>query len=629
MAEPQPKSKKPKPKLTFRESLREIWVPYSELLPFLAPYKWRFIFGLICGSLAGVMSGGLGWVIKGVSDTVFKHAGVSKSAVMHGANVGGPGMDTVVWQCLLIPGFMIARGIFTYLAAYYMAWVGLKLVVDLRNALFKHVLGQSLDFFNKTKAGNLISHVANDTRMAQQALTQVGADLIVQPITVVTAICVLVRMDWKFTIISLVLFPICLVPIIVYGKKARRSGRAEENQAGALFVILSEAFAGIKLIKALARESFETDEFAASGKEQFRNSMRVRKAMEIVSPMIEGVGALGAGAALIYVYLEGMSAGKFIGLLTCIFMLYDPMKKLSKVHVNLQKCLASTTRIFELMKQRPLIEDAPGAQALKRPRGEIEFENVTFSYVKNVPAVHHLSFHIEPGKTYALVGASGAGKSTVLSMLLRFYDPLEGAIRIDGRDIRTLTQKSLRENIGIVTQDTFLFHESIFDNIRYGRLDATEAEVHEAARQAFAHDFILAQRQGYDTVIGDKGCMLSGGQQQRLAIARALLKNAPILLLDEATSALDSESEKQIQLALERLSVGRTVIAIAHRLSTILKADQIVVMDRGQVKEIGPHHELIEKSGHYRRLYDLQFHRHNEDTAEEAIFEVLPVAAAT
>lgn len=219
MAEQQKTPKLPKPKLTFRESLQEIWVPYSQLLPFLLPYRWRFIFGLVCGSLAGVMSGGLGWVIKHVSDTVFKGTGISKTAMMHGAQVAGPGVEAVVGHCLLIPAFMIARGVFTYLAAYCMAWVGLKLVVDLRNALFKHVLGQSLDFFNKMKAGNLISHVANDTRMAQQALTQVGADLVVQPITIITAICVLVRMDWKFTIISLVLFPICLVPIIVYGKK--------------------------------------------------------------------------------------------------------------------------------------------------------------------------------------------------------------------------------------------------------------------------------------------------------------------------------------------------------------------------------------------------------------------------
>ncbi|MEA3186429.1 MAG: ATP-binding cassette, subfamily bacterial MsbA [Chthoniobacter sp.] len=617
------KPNKPQVPRTFLEGVREVWVPYSQLLPYLKPYRWRFIAGLICGALAGVMSGGLGWVIKVVSDGAFG-GGVGKTAIMHGAHAAGPGIQSVIWKCMMIPGFMILRGVCAYLAAYCMAWVGLKIVVDLRDALFRHVLSHSLDFFNKMKSGNLMSHVANDTRMAQQALTQVGADLIVQPITIVSALCFLLRMDWKFTLVSMTLFPLCLVPIQYYGKRARKSGRDEESQAGSLFVILSEAFAGIKLIKALAREDYEAAEFEEAGRQQFHNSLRVRKAIEIVGPMIEGVGALGAGLAIFYVYIAGMSVGTFIGLLTCTFMLYDPVKKLSKVHVNLQKCLASTTRIFELMALKPRIADAPTAHELTNCRGEIEFEGVSFSYIKNVPAVRKLDLHIAPGKNYALVGASGAGKSTVLSLLLRFYDPGAGIIRIDGHDLRQITQKSLRENIGIVTQDTFLFHESIFENIQYGRLDATKEEVYEAARQAFAHDFILAQQRGYETVIGDKGCMLSGGQQQRLAIARALLKNAPILLLDEATSALDSESEKQIQLALERLAAGRTVIAIAHRLSTILKADQIVVMEHGQVKEVGRHDELMDKSGHYRRLYDLQFQHHGSEP--EALFEPMQTA---
>ena len=494
------KAKKPAPR-NLREAVREVWVPYSQLFPYLRPYRGRFIVGLICGAMAGVMSGGLGWVIKRVSDGAFA-GGVSKSAIMHGAHAAGPGVEKVIWMCLLIPAFMIARGVFAYLAAYCMAWVGLKLVVDLRDALFRQVLRHSLDFFNKMKSGNLMSHVANDTRMAQQALTQVGADLIVQPITIVSALFFLLRMDWKFTLVSMTLFPFCLIPIQYYGKRARRSGRDEESQAGSLFVILSEAFAGIKLIKALAREDYEAAEFEEAGRMQFRNSLRVRKAIEIVGPMIEGVGAIGAGLAIFYVYIAGMSVGTFIGLLTCTFMLYDPVKKLSKVHVNLQKCLASTTRIFELMALKPRIADAPGAHELVQCRGEIEFEDVSFSYIKNAAALRGFSLRVEPGKYYALVGASGAGKSTVLSLLLRFYDPGSGIIRVDGHDLRQLTQKSLRENIGIVTQDTFLFHESIFDNIQYGRLNATKAEVHEAARQAFAHDFILAQPHGYDTVIG-------------------------------------------------------------------------------------------------------------------------------
>jgi subfamily B ATP-binding cassette protein MsbA len=283
----------------------------------------------------------------------------------------------------------------------------------------------------------------------------------------------------------------------------------------------------------------------------------------------------------------------------------------------MQRSIGATTKIFALLDSSPTVQDSPGAVDLVSSEGRIDFEDVTFRYATGVTdAVQDLNLRVEPGKTYALVGPSGAGKSTILSLLLRLYDPTTGAVKIDNQDLRTVTQKSLRQQIGLVTQETFLFHDTIFKNIQFGRLDATPEEIYAAAQTAFAHDFITAQPDGYETIIGDKGCMLSGGQQQRLAIARALLKDAPILLLDEATSALDSESEKQIQSALERLAAGRTVIAIAHRLSTILSADQIVVMDQGRIKEIGTHAELLEKSGHYRRLYDLQFNRPTQEISE-------------
>jgi ATP-binding cassette, subfamily B, bacterial MsbA len=275
--------------------------------------------------------------------------------------------------------------------------------------------------------------------------------------------------------------------------------------------------------------------------------------------------------------------------------------------------------VFEIMRMKPAIEDRPGSTTISESKGDIRFENVTFRYRPELPlALRSLNLHIEPGKYFALVGASGAGKSTILSLLLRFYEPDSGAILLDGRDTRTITQESLRNHIGIVTQDTFLFHDSILNNIRYGRLNATEEEVITAAKSAFAHDFIMQQPNGYHTVIGDKGCLLSGGQQQRVSIARALLKNAPVLLLDEAMSALDSEAEREIQAALERLSEGRTVIAIAHRLSTVLKADQIIVMDHGEIREIGTHRQLLESSTLYRRLYDLQFNVQAEELADVA-----------
>ncbi len=382
-------------------------------------------------------------------------------------------------------------------------------------------------------------------------------------------------------------------------------------------VTMHESFSGIRVIKSFAREGQQEKLFRRGAQQSFSQTMRMVKATEAVGPLIEIIASIGIGLALWYVYAIHLTAGRFFGLITGIFIIYDPIKTLSKLHIVMQRSLGATTAIFAILDSTPTVQDAPDAVELATSRGQIDFDNVTFRYSTGVTdAVRNIDLRIEPGKTYALVGASGAGKSTILSLILRLYDPTSGAVRIDGHDLRTLTQKSLREQVGLVTQETFLFHDTIFKNIQFGRLDATPEEVYEAARTAFAHEFILAQPNGYDTVVGDKGCLISGGQQQRLAIARALLKNAPILLLDEATSSLDTESEKQIQKALEKLSAGRTVIAIAHRLSTILSADQIVVLDNGVIKEIGTHAELLEKSGYYRRLYDLQFNQPGEVTSE-------------
>src|SRR5207253_3993393 len=366
--------------------------------------------------------------------------------------------------------------------------------------------------------------------------------------------------------------------------------------------------AGIRVIKSFAREEQQEKIFRRGAQQSFAHTMRTVKATEAVGPLVEIIASVGVGLALLYVYAANLSAGRFFGLISGIFIIYEPIKTLSKLHIVMQRSLGATTQIFSILDSVPAVQDAPNAVELVSSQGRIDFEDVTFRYSTGVTdAVRAINLHIEPGKTYALVGASGAGKSTILSLILRLYDPTSGAVKIDGHDLRSITQKSLREQIGLVTQETFLFHDTIFKNIQFGRLEATTEEIYEAARAAYAHDFIMAQPQGYETVIGDKGCLLSGGQQQRLAIARAILKNAPILLLDEATSSLDSESEQQIQKALAKLAAGRTVIAIAHRLSTVLSADQIIVMDCGRIKEIGTHAELLEKSGYYRRLYDHQF----------------------
>src|SRR5947207_10999355 len=395
---------------------------------------------------------------------------------------------------------------------------------------------------------------------------------------------------------------------------------------GEMVVTMQETFAGIRVIKSFAREAHQEKEFKRSNQMQFSQMMRIIRSMEATGPLVETIAAVGIGLALLYVYAANLSAGRFFGLISGIFILYDPIKTLSKLQIVMQQSITATTAIFALLDTEPTVQDSPDATKLTSATGRIDFQNVTFRYANTVAdAVGSLNLQIEPGKSYALVGASGAGKSTILSLILRLYDPTAGAVRIDGRDLRKITQQSLRQQIGLVTQDTFLFHDTIYNNILFGRLDATQEEVYAAAQMAYAHDFILEQPQKYDTVVGDKGMLLYGGQQQRLAIARAVLKNAPILLLDEATSALDSESEKQIQLALQTLAAGKTVVAIAHRLSTILSSDQIVVMDRGHIKEIGTHAELLTESGYYRRLYDLQFNRgaEHKDPAPEELFEVV------
>jgi ATP-binding cassette, subfamily B, bacterial MsbA len=600
-----------KAKLPFRQLVRQFWKPYLRLLHWMRPYKTRFFLGLGCGILAGVSSGLIPLVIKTAGEPLME-AGAKMptgSEVLEGGlDKAGPDIEGVIWISLLIPAVMIARGVFSYLNSYFLAWVSLRVLRDIRTGLFAHLMSQSLEFFNREKAGKLMSRVMNDTKVAQNALTSISGNIIKDPIAVITGVAVLVMIDWKFSLTTLVLFPICIIPVVVFGRKVRQAGRAEEREAAQMSIILQETFAGIRVIKSFAREGYQTRQFGDSSDEQCRNSLRVRRASDVVQPLIESVSALGVVLAMAYVHVQGISFVKFAALCSGIFLLYNPVKTLSRIPMLMQKCLVSAENIFQIMETKPAIADAPDAVKLERCEGAITLDRVTFSYGEGDPALRDVSLEIQPGRKYALVGASGAGKSTILSLIMRFYDPDAGTVSLDGHDLRRLAQGPMRGNIGMVTQETFLFHDTIAENIRYGRLDATREEIVAAAKSAFAHDFIEAQPDGYDTVVGDKGCMLSGGQQQRLAIARALLKNAPVLLLDEATSALDSESERMIQAALERLSEGRTVVAIAHRLSTVLNSDCIVVMDHGRIAATGRHEELLESSELYRSLYELQFH---------------------
>ena len=614
-------------------------VLYRRLASYLKPYKWRFGLGILFGALYGVVNGAMVLVINYVTNVVF---GDSKSlddfqkvkdkvapedfkeaeesfkkveeVLIKNSEAVSEFNSDILFVALLIPMIMVARGLCGYLNAYCMLWCSLRVLSDIRVKLYRKLMGQSIDYFNQSKGGEIMQTVFNQTRLAQQTLTTASSDIIKQPIAIVSAVAAIFYIDWKFALCALVLFPLCILPVILAGRKVRKSGSKEEEEAEKMMVVMQEAISGIQVVKSHAREDYEVDKFVAANSRMMIFIMRWRKAMEIVSPLVEVVASFGVGAALVYcAFFPGDGGpGKFLALNAGLVLLYPPAKTMSRISVLLQKSLAATAKVFKMMDRVPSVKDEEDAVQMNSCRGEICFENVSHSYGDENYAVEDINFIVGSGKNYALVGESGAGKSTLFSLILRFYDPTEGTLKIDGNDIKKISQSSLRDYIGVVNQSTFLFHDSIMENIRYGKLGATDEEVINAAKMAYAHEFIESQPNGYQSIVGDKGDKLSGGQKQRISIARAILRDAPILLLDEATSALDSRSEKVIQDAIKELSSGKTTIAIAHRLSTILSADKIVVMENGRITAIGGHEELLKDSFVYKRLYDMQFGNRTE-----------------
>lgn len=603
--------------MSTKEFLLEAVVPAKRLFSYVIPYKSRFslgvIFGIISGIFNAVMLFGMKFVFEIILDGKSNQEAITVPLV--GWKFQPPQINieaedallTVVGVSLIIPFLILIRGLLGYLSSYYMLWVGQRVLYDLRSTCFSKLMAQSLSFYSKQKAGELIQTVFNQTRMAASTGSDLAANMVKHPISMLSIIAALLYIDWVFAVCALVVFPLCLLPVIHVSKKVRKAGGREEEEAGAVMVLMQEAFAGVRVVKSHAREPYETKRFNSASKLLEQLIMRWKKAILIVGPLVETVASLGIAAGLTYAWATDMTASDFLIRFTALMALYPHAKALSQLQVQLQKTIVATTKVFEVIDSKSDILDKTDAIELKTCRGEIVLEDVSFSYKKGIPALSNVNLTIEPGKTYAFVGPSGAGKSTLFSLLLRFYDPDEGTVKVDGYDIRDLKQESLRDHIGIVNQDTFLFHDTIFNNILYGKLDASKEEIEAAAEHAHAHEFILAQERGYETVVGDKGGNLSGGQQQRVTIARAFVRNAPILLLDEATSALDSEAEHHIQNATEELSKGKTVIAIAHRLSTILQADYIVMMKDGSVIDMAPHTELLGRCDDYKKLYDLQF----------------------
>ncbi len=572
--------------------------PYRRLFGFLTPYRGRFVVGLVAGAVYGGLGALLIYAVKFVGNVVFPESS------------GAPRPDTLtlVLYCAILPGLMLLRAAAGYFNAYNLSWVSVRVLNDIRSRLFARIMGQSLEFFNARKSGDLMQTILVQTRTAQETLASVSGSIIKDPLSILGALVALFWIDPKFTLMAFILFPLCIIPVSMVGKKVRRLAAAEEREAGNMSVIMQEALIGVREVKAYNREAYETERFQKSNWLMLSNMLKWRRALEITGPAVEVMAAVGIAGAFVYGAVVGMSAADFVSLNVGFISLYQPAKTLSRVPVMLHRCYAATTNIFDLYDREAAVKDAPDAKALPAPaEGRISFEDVTFDYHAEAPAVKRVNLEIAPRQTVAFVGRSGAGKSTIFHLLLRLYDPQSGRILLDGHDIRGVTQASLRSQIGVVSQDVFLFHDTIMENIRYGRLDATEAEIQEAARRAHAHDFILAQPQGYETVIGDKGSLLSGGQRQRISIARAILKNAPVLLLDEAMSALDTEAERFVQEAIADLAEGKTVLAIAHRLSTVISSDKIVVMEQGTVSAAGTHAELMESSAIYRGLYEMQF----------------------
>lgn len=603
-----------------KHTLKSIW-------KYVVPYRGRFALSMLLGMLSAVFNGVMligfqlifSLVLKGQTRTLGEPTdlpllGEVNIAQLIGADADAPiGMIGVMIACAFIPVLIFMRGFLAYLSSYMQAWVTSKVVFQIRNDAFRSVMRQSPGFFNSAKTGELMQTVTSQTSVVQRNAMLLIQTVVQRPLTIISILVVLFAQDWFFTLMSLIVFPACLVPIIRIGKRVRKNGAKEEHDSRALMVAMQESFAGIRLVKSYAREEHAAKRFEHCNLNMTHNMLRWTKAMELVGPIVETVASLGIAAGLVYAWHRGLEAENFFLLVMALTQIYPPVKELSRVQMLLQKTTVAAGMVFELLERKPDIQDAPDAINAGRTNGAVTFSHLTFFYrerdgtKKETPAVQDIDLQLDPGKFYAFVGPSGAGKSTLYSLLLRFYDPDAGAVLLDGRDIRTVTQASLRANIGVVSQDTFLFHDTIRENIRYGRLDATEDEIIAAAKKAHAHEFIERISGGYDAVVGEGGCNLSGGQKQRISIARAILRDAPILLLDEATSALDTESEKIIQEAIHTLSEGKTVVAIAHRLSTVLEADQIVVMDHGRILDRGTHTELLGRNPLYQKLYHLQF----------------------
>jgi ATP-binding cassette, subfamily B, bacterial MsbA len=565
------------------------------LLRYVRPYLWPyFVSAMLCMVLFSATSGAMPFLVRFIFDDVFTRKDARMLNVLP----------------LAIIATFVVRGVLGFASSYLIEFVTHRIVNDLRREMNDHIQDLSLEFFNRNPTGTILSRVANDVFVIGNALTDTVASAVRDSLSLVVLVIVAFYHDWLLSLVAFVAFPASVLPVMRLSKKLRRFARKRQVTLGRLTTLLQETVQGNRVVKAFGMEAYEKRRFAVESEGLFRLAMKVERIRAFTTPMLEILAAFGIAGVVWYgghsVVSGQRTQGAFLAFLTALFLLYDPFKKLGRANTILQQGLGAAERVFEVLDTEPAVRDRAGGRHLDGVRDGIELVGVGFTY-GDEEVLHDVDLTIRRGEVVALVGPSGAGKSTLADLTLRFYDVTSGAIRIDGTDVRDFTLASLRSRIGLVTQHTFLFNDTVRNNIAYGSLDQGMDAIVAAAKAAYAHEFILELPDGYDTMIGELGLRLSGGQRQRLAIARALLKNAPILVLDEATSALDNESERLVQKALETLMRGRTTLVIAHRLSTIRSADRIVVLVRGRVVEQGTHDELLALNAEYRKLHDLQF----------------------
>ncbi len=614
---------------------------FWRVLSYIRPYWKHLLVSVLCTVMFTALSGATVWLLTPLMRTVFlaqksgPESSLQAETVSQELDISGKSLnlsrlkdqirsltatlfagrnqlDSLKRLCLAILLVILLRNLFSYLQAYFITYLKEGVIRDVRNNLFAHLQFLSLHYYHGKRSGQLISRVINDTVTLNETVNISFSVLIRDPLLVFIYLFIVMLINWQLTLMIMAVLPLSLYIVTRIGRKLRTYSTRSLEKLSNITSILQETFSGIRVVKAFGMEKVEIDKFQRETNRYFRTMLKRVRVRSLAGPVNEFLGTAAGVMVLWYggrQVLSGdiMGPEEFMTYIIAIFLLMQPIKSLSKVHNQIQEGLAAADRVFQVLDTPPRIRQVPDALEATDFRRSIRYRNVVFAYDGGEPVLNHIDLEIKRGEVVALVGASGVGKSTMADLLPRFYDPQEGSVELDGVDLRKISISSLRSLLGVVTQETILFNDNIFNNIAYGAQDATREQVVAAARAANAHEFIVDLPHGYETEIGDRGAKISGGQRQRIAIARALLKNPKILILDEATSALDSESEIYVQQALERLMKNRTALVIAHRLSTVQNADRIIVLDGGTVAQDGRHEDLIRQEGIYRKLYELQF----------------------